>query len=187
MIVFENVEFFETLSGFAAFFSVSSKRTNYLDELVKRRLPSASTTRWNSNNKLVSVVSAVREDLMKLFENVMNDPDMWDSSTRASARGFLYHIRDFEFNFLLKTFEKIFPHATLLFDTVQKKNFDIQLASTKLEKFKTFLNKFRGEFEENYNQVLNEYESVPTNDGIKTKRRRENFSDGDENPQKNSV
>ncbi|XP_065224105.1 zinc finger MYM-type protein 1-like [Planococcus citri] len=160
--------FFETLSGFATFFSTSSKRTSCLDEVVQRRLPSASATRWNSNSKLVSVMSLVKEDLCYVFNIIMNDADTWDSGTRASARGFLHHLQEFNFNFLLATFEKIFAQSTLLFDLFQLKIFDIQAATTKLEEFKTFLSNFRNKFDEVYGKVLDAVSKV-TNE---PKRRR---------------
>ena len=43
--------FFKTLEGLNAFFSKSTKRT-YLLNIVKRRLPRASPTRWSSNSIL---------------------------------------------------------------------------------------------------------------------------------------
>lgn len=45
--------FFASISGFATFFSHSSKRTNLLDTIVKKRFPKLAPTRWNYSSRLV--------------------------------------------------------------------------------------------------------------------------------------
>ena len=58
--------FFKTLEGLNAFFSKSTKRTHLLDNVVKRRLPRASPTRWSSNSRLLQTVSMYHSDLLRL-------------------------------------------------------------------------------------------------------------------------
>ena len=49
--------FFKTLEGLSAFFNKSTKRTHLLDDVVKCRLPRASSTRWSSKSRLLQTVS----------------------------------------------------------------------------------------------------------------------------------
>ena len=49
------------------FFSKSTKRTHLLDNVVKRRLPRASLTRWSSNFRLLQTVSMYHSDLLMVF------------------------------------------------------------------------------------------------------------------------
>lgn len=55
--------FFSNLSGFSSFFTKSSKRTNILDEICKKRLPSSSETRWNFKSRAVKTIFDKREEL----------------------------------------------------------------------------------------------------------------------------
>ena len=56
--------FFKTLEGLSAFFSKSTKRTQLLNEVVKRRIPRASPTRWSSNSRLLQTVGMYHSDLL---------------------------------------------------------------------------------------------------------------------------
>ena len=49
--------FLKTLECLSAFFSKSTKRTYLLDNVVKRRLPRTSLTKWSSNSRLLQTVS----------------------------------------------------------------------------------------------------------------------------------
>ena len=49
--------FFKTLEGLSAFSSKSTKRTHLLDNVVRRRLPRASSTRLSSNSRVLQTVS----------------------------------------------------------------------------------------------------------------------------------
>ena len=62
--------FFSDLSGIATFFSRSPKRTSILDQTVARRLPRASSTRWNFNSRVVNTVYENRDDLIQCFEAI---------------------------------------------------------------------------------------------------------------------
>lgn len=56
--------FFSDLSGLTSFFTRSPKRTTILDEIVARRLPRASSTRWNFNSRIVNTVYENLDDLI---------------------------------------------------------------------------------------------------------------------------
>ena len=55
--------FFEMLERLGAFFSKSTNRTHLLDDVVKCRLPRASSTRWSSNSRLLQTISMYHSDL----------------------------------------------------------------------------------------------------------------------------
>lgn len=94
--------FFQTLSGLSAFFTRSSKRTVFLDEFVKSRLPKVSPTRWIYHSRLVHTVKENRLGLISLFEYIRDNPCDWDGSVTNDARGFLSSLHSFQFVFFWK-------------------------------------------------------------------------------------
>jgi hypothetical protein len=48
--------FFSNVSGFSAFFTKSTKRTNSWIQFVKKRLPNNSETRWNFKSRVVNTL-----------------------------------------------------------------------------------------------------------------------------------
>lgn len=80
--------FFLSLSGLSAFFSQSTKRTYFLDQIIKRRLPTVAPTRWNYSSRLVNAVQTHFNDLVILFDEMIDDPDTWGADA-IQARGFL--------------------------------------------------------------------------------------------------
>ncbi|KAL1261110.1 hypothetical protein QQF64_008937, partial [Cirrhinus molitorella] len=67
--------FFSDLGGFASFFSRSPKRTDVLDKVVARRLPTSSSVRWNFHSRAVNTVFEQREDLIRCFEMIRDSSD----------------------------------------------------------------------------------------------------------------
>ena len=80
--------FFKTLEGLSAFFNKSTKRSHLLDEIVKRRLPRASTTRWSSNSRLVLTVSIHYLDLLAVFRTISDIEDSWDNDSVIKSVGY---------------------------------------------------------------------------------------------------
>ncbi len=80
--------FFSDLSGISSFFTWSPKRTALLDQIVARRLPRASSTRWNFNSRIVSTVYENLGDLRECFETIRSDSS-FDSTTVREASGSL--------------------------------------------------------------------------------------------------
>lgn len=72
--------FFSDLGGISSFFTWSPKRTSILDQIVARRLPRASPTRWNFNSRIVNTVYKNRDDLMECFESIRTGSS-FDSTT----------------------------------------------------------------------------------------------------------
>nr|CAI5825616.1 unnamed protein product [Callosobruchus analis] len=71
--------FFSNLTGFSAFFSKSTKRTNILNEICSAKLPSNAATRWNFTSRAVFTVLAS-------FNN--------DNHTIKEAVGLRNHMQD---------------------------------------------------------------------------------------------
>ena len=70
--------FFSHLSGLAAFFSKSAKHTKLLDEICQRRLARVTPTRWNFSSRLVCTVYERREELLELFEFIVDNHNDFD-------------------------------------------------------------------------------------------------------------
>ena len=139
--------FFMTLSSFASFFSNSTKRTAALDETVRRRFPKVCPTRWNYIGRLVETVRKHKGDLSQLFEEILDNPDKWDSQTYHEARGFSNVLQEFEFEFLLHIFGEVFSMTDVLFDILQTKVLDVSFCMAKLIETKSFIRRQRDEFE----------------------------------------
>ncbi|KAJ4922465.1 hypothetical protein JOQ06_019560 [Pogonophryne albipinna] len=113
--------FFSHLSGLAAFFSRSPKRTQLLDEICQKRLPRVAPTRWNFASRLVCPVFEKKDALKDLFDYIVEHHKEFDDAAILSADGYLSNLGNFEFGFFLSTFNDIFAHADVLFDILQKR------------------------------------------------------------------
>ena len=117
--------FFKTLKGLSAFFSKSTKRSHLLDEIVKRRLPRASTTRWSSNSRLVLTVSIHYLDLLTVFRTISDIEDSWDNDSVIKSVGYERWLSKTSTCFLITIYEEIFNQTDALFRTLQTKVMDI--------------------------------------------------------------
>ncbi|XP_070404461.1 zinc finger MYM-type protein 1-like [Nothobranchius furzeri] len=129
-----NLFFFSGLSGIASFFVRSPKRTSILDEVVARRLPRASTTRWNFNSRTVNTVHEHLEDLVQCFETI-NSSGSFDGNTMREACGFLRTLQDEDFQLFLQLFSQIMPHVDILYKKLQKKDIDAVFIKRALQIF----------------------------------------------------
>lgn len=152
--------FFESLQGFAAFFSVSTKRNYLLENIMHKKFPQISIVRWCFKSKLVNTVNNNRDALIYLFEQIC-DPTCeiandFTGSDICMARGFLTYLNEFKFNFLLQVFSVIFNHTDNLYSLLQKKGIEINICLTRLDETVDFLQKNRDEgFENLYFNLLN--------------------------------
>lgn len=64
--------FFAHLTGICSFFSTSPQRTKVVDEIVEKRLPRVSQTRWNFHSRGVNTVYEYRKELMEVLETNKN-------------------------------------------------------------------------------------------------------------------
>lgn len=148
--------FFKTLSGFAAFFSKSSKRKAAFDTLSNSRLSSVAPTRWIYTEGLVEVIKEVKTDLVVFLESIINNPEEWDGETRISSKGYYDTLQDFDFNFLLNLFSAVLPEAEILSNILQAKINDIRYCSKEVEDFKAFLTSKRENFDEFWSKCESE-------------------------------
>jgi hypothetical protein len=163
--------FFQTVSGFASFFSKSSKRSNALDEMVKRRFPSVSHTRWLYNSRLIELVSSNKVELEELFRSMKDDADEWDGETRACARGFYSILQEFDFNFLLNVFSYALPKSAALFKILQTKLFDINYCLKKICDFQCELKALRDQFDDIWSKTEGYFSEAEVRESVIPKKR----------------
>lgn len=139
--------FFLSISGIPSFFSHSTKRAHALEHFIKNKFPNVAPTRWNSNSRLVARVKDNRDELCNFFESIIDDPFDWDSQTIQAARGFIHFLQEFNTQFLLEIFSKIFAYTDTLFDILQKKSMDIALCSQFIRECRENIAKIRNDFD----------------------------------------
>lgn len=120
--------------------------------MVKRRLPTVATTRWNYSSRLVNTVYSYRFDLILLFEEMIDDPDTWGADA-IQARGFLQFLNTFNTVFMLNIFHNIFSFTDVLFDILQNKTFDIQYCCEHIETTKKQILESRSKFNDVFNSA----------------------------------
>ncbi|KAK9976591.1 hypothetical protein ABG768_021796 [Culter alburnus] len=136
--------FFASLSGFATFFSKSTKRTSFLESAGCSRLPRNAPTRWNFTSRIVSTVANNYDGLLQTFENIIADTTM-DDDTLDCAKGFVRKLEDFEFVFMLYTYEQIFSETDVVFDIVQQRAMDVLYCKNRIESLLAFVKEKRSE------------------------------------------
>ncbi|ROL48605.1 Zinc finger MYM-type protein 1 [Anabarilius grahami] len=136
--------FFASLSGFATFFSKSTKRTYFLESAGCSRLPRNAPTRWNFTSRIVSTVANNYDGLLQTFENIIADTTM-DDDTLDCAKGFVRKLEDFEFVFMLYTYEQIFSETDVVFDIVQQRAMDVLYCKNRIESLLAFVKEKRSE------------------------------------------
>ena len=105
--------FFSDLSGIASFFSRSLKRCSVLDKIVSRRLPRASSTRWNFNSRIVNTVYENRDDLLECFEAIKTGSHgPFDQLSVREASGYVRMLQDEDFFFFRCFFTTSCPTST---------------------------------------------------------------------------
>lgn len=148
--------FFSHLNGLAAFFSKSAKRTKLLDEICQRRLPRVTPTRWNFSSRLVCTVYERREELVELFEFIVDNYDDFDDDTVHSADGYLALLTGFEFCFLLATFNAVFAYSDVLFGILQNKQYDMQFCLSSIADFCSTTEREKAKFDSIYEDTVSE-------------------------------
>lgn len=135
--------FFATLSGFAGYFSKSTKRTHVLDKICGHRMPTNVQTRWNFSSRAVQTVYKNKDKLLKVFDFIINSPEFDDAAIRGAV-GFKSFLVDYKNIFFLETFTLIFQQTDIVFSILQNKFTDIvrarNLLQTTLDKLREFRN-----------------------------------------------
>ncbi|KAL1279200.1 hypothetical protein QQF64_025873 [Cirrhinus molitorella] len=127
-------------AGFASFFSRSPKRTDVLDKVVARRLPTSSSARWNFHSRAVNTVFEQREDLIRCFEMIRDSSD-FDPSERQEHLPCCSRIQILIF--FLQLFHNIMPHVDLLYAKLQKKEIDSVHIKKSIQQFQEDIQKIR--------------------------------------------
>ena len=65
------------------------------------------------------------EDLLQLFENIVETPQSFDQKSMNEAQGFLLTLTGFDFNILLQIYSLVFPFTQNLCNILQSKSMDI--------------------------------------------------------------
>lgn len=151
--------FRQIITGFSSFFSKSTKRSNVLDEAIKRRFRSAAPAQWNYESKTINSIIKYKSELKDVLLSMTETPEQWDAETTITARGLHHYLTDFDFLFLLQIFSKIFPQSDILFATLQENIFDIGHCTTKLYDLINFLQKLRNDFNSIWNAIEREENS----------------------------
>lgn len=146
--------FFATISGMSAFFSVSTKRNYALNEIVKKKFPKLATTRWNYSSRIINTITNERQLLCEFFESIIDNPENWDNDTISMAKGYSKFFEEFNSQFLLLVFAKIFCYTDVLFDILQKSTLDITYAVQKINEVKTTIADLRNNFDEFYRNTI---------------------------------
>ena len=147
--------FFQTLSGLAAFFTKSSKRTHALKEFVNRRLPTVAPTRWNFTSRLSNTVKENRPQLVLFFKSIREHSDNWENDDVVKARGFLNYLEESETVFLLHVFSKIFGYTDVLYGVLQNKALDVMYCKAKVDEALVYLQEERSNgFNSIWNAVI---------------------------------
>lgn len=145
--------FFTTMSGIAAFFSQSPKRSAALKTYLQRKLPKVAPTRWNFTSRLVNTTWEFLPELIEFFEDVTQDTEVWDQDTLLKANGFRLFLTSFENLFLLCVFSRLFGHTDVLYNNLQAATYDIAFCSRRVKDTIDIVNADRERFDELWNET----------------------------------
>ena len=111
---------------FASFFSTSPKRTNVLDQVASRKIPTVSQARWNFKSRLVFTIADLREQLLEVFDLIIEGDDIENNDVSIhEAIGLKRLLNDYTFNVFLSILKKVFTQTDLIFTIVQNQSTDI--------------------------------------------------------------
>lgn len=133
--------FFADLTEIPQFFANSPQRVNVLDEVVGRRIPSASNIRWNFKSRTVETVYEHRESLMECLEIIENSSKQVNTITQA--RGLRFKMEQPVFLFWLEFFHHIMPHVDILYQQLQKRIIDTVTVNSAISSFKSAVESVR--------------------------------------------
>lgn len=115
----EGIIFFATLSRISTFFSKSTKRTSVVENICRKKIPTSSNTRWNFKGRITNTILGNREELLQTFENILARDDFaGDNEALRESVGFKRILANFNFLFLLKTFNLIFDQTNIVYNTI---------------------------------------------------------------------
>ncbi|XP_076034499.1 zinc finger MYM-type protein 1-like [Oratosquilla oratoria] len=175
----ECTKFFKLSEALASLLSESGRLRQFLDEIVRKRIPKAAPTRWSVNSKLIQTILQYHGDLCKLFITVKSNPRLWDSDTLVRSNGFYDWLTKDSTYFLVVVYNEIFIKTDTLCNVLQTKMTDIPYCIEKTNGTMNVLEGLYNEFEGLYVEFeeycrgnnLTESNSYPKG-SIKEERRR---------------
>ncbi len=84
------------------------------------------------------------DGLLQTFDNIIADTTI-DDDTLDCAKGFVRKLEDFEFVFMLYTYEQIFSETDVVFDIVQQRAMDVLYCKKIIESLLAFVKEKRSE------------------------------------------
>lgn len=99
---------------------------------------------------MVHTVFEKRDALKELFHYILEHYDEYDEDSVHCADGFKACLDDFQFCFLLHTFNGIFEYSDVLFSVLQDKKNDVQFSLARVKEFCDTVERERSRFQENY-------------------------------------
>lgn len=99
---------------------------------------------------MVSTVFEKRDALKELFHHILEHHEECDEDSVRCADGFKVRLDDFEFCFLLHTFNGIIEYSDVLFAILQDKKLDVQFSLARVKEFCDTVQRERGRFWEIY-------------------------------------
>jgi len=133
----------------------------------------------NYHSRLIEMMVEHKIDVKNLMESIIENAQNWDSETLSSAKGYVEILQSFDFNFFLKLFSIILPQATIIFEILQKKFFDISYCSKKIDDFIVYLNTVRLSFDDIWSQLEIINNEIQPQIHHRSKRQRFNQVSGD--------
>ncbi|XP_006009466.1 uncharacterized protein LOC102349681 [Latimeria chalumnae] len=149
--------FFATLDGFATFFTYSSKRSELLDRIVGRRIPSLCAMEWTSNSRVLHAILSEREVLCDVFQEIVDGPG-WDGESRRQASVYLASLKDFHFLFLAFSYCNIFSITDILYDILQKMAVDVNYCIWQIQQMTEMIQDLRKE--ERFKEIFNDVATI---------------------------
>ncbi|KAK6324636.1 hypothetical protein J4Q44_G00039780 [Coregonus suidteri] len=187
----EAAVFFSQLKGFASFFSASLKRLKTFHEawsaLFKARLKLSLdlTSISRLNLTLLTAVASNYDEVYDTLYHIMNQRQpRIDSEISSSANSLVLILEDFEFAFLLFTYEQVFPNIEFAFDKLKLKAMDVAACQDCLAELICHIQtkKLDSAFESAYQQAAN-YTEHPGETLRRKMKRSGNGIGPDEDPQ----
>ena len=166
--------FFVHLGGFTSFFSKSSKRVALLKDHGCARMPRSAPTRWNFTSRVVNTVASNYDKLVEIFDHFVDHPSMDDETIRL-ADGLRGKLEDFEFVFLLFTFEQLFSHTDVVFDILQHKSMDVSYCRLRIESLLRIVEELK--LESTFVQIYQRAVAVDDPELFHRRKRRQGQSD----------
>ena len=134
------------MGAFCTFTSNAPKRKAFLTS-DKIEFPNPGDTRWYYRAHVIKVLQKNYENLLEIFEGVIDQPVGWDDENLDKLSGLLHYLNSFLFCFLVCVFYKILEQSSILYSILQDKQTDFNYGVTRIERFKTFVSSLRSDEE----------------------------------------